>query len=483
MRPRGCRSSSCRFTNLSNNQEDQYLAEAITDDVTTDLSRIPDMIVISRTTAATYAHEAIDIRRIGRELNVRYVLEGSLRRAGRRVRVNIQLIDAERDVHVWAERFDHDTEDLFALQDQITSQIAVALNLELFEAEAARPSDNPDALDYFLRGRAALYNSRGSTREGMAQAVSHFEKALSLDPASIETKAFLAVALAGRVLEQFSETAAEDIGRAEQLIEQVLAASPRHSLAHFAKAQILRAQRQYEAAIPEYEIAIAANRNWVVAIAALGICKFLAGRVEEAIPAQECAIRLSPRDPRLPNWYWRIGMVHLLQSRVDEAIAWLERARSANPRLPGPHAWLASAYALIGDPESSPARNSPRRGGSAAIRRYSSIARFKQRRLLGLAENTFAARRLAGRRLFASPACARRDRQRRRPDSSNAGLIRCGMRQPARSRACRKRRRRPLSSPADNRTAPAEQRRLRGRACTAAVLRTAPSAGRIGAAR
>ena len=133
---------------------------------------------------------------------------------------------------------------------------------------------------------------KGATREGLAEAIELFEKALSLDPGSIDTKAFLAAALAGRVLEQLSETAADDIDRAEQLVEQVLAVSPRHPLAHFAKAQILRAQRQYAAAIPEYEIAIAANRNWVVAIANLGICKFLAGRIEEAIPAQELAIRL-----------------------------------------------------------------------------------------------------------------------------------------------------------------------------------------------
>ena len=383
------------FANLSNNQEDQYLAEAITGDVTNDLSRIPEMIVISRTTAAAYGNVATDVRQIGRELGVRYVLEGSLRRAGRRVRVNIQLIDTESGVHVWAERFDHDTDDLFALQDQITSQIAVALNQELVEAEAARPSNDPDALDYILRGRAAFYSSKGTTREGMAQAIGHFEKALSLDPASIDTKALLAVALAGRVLEQLSETAAEDIGRAEQLVEQVLAASPRHALAHFAKAQILRAQRQYEAAIPEYEIAIAANRNWVIAIAALGLCKFLAGRVEEAIPAQEQAIRLNPRDPRLPNWYWRIGMVHLLQSRVDEAIVWLERARSVNPRLPGPHAWLASAFMLNGNTIRAAEELAEARRLSGD-RRYASIARFRRSqawspKTQALAENTFFA--------------------------------------------------------------------------------------------
>jgi adenylate cyclase len=383
------------FHNLGGNDTDDYLAEAITDDITTDLSRIPDMVVISRTSASVYRHEPADVRRIGRELNVRYLLEGSIRRLGKRVRVNAQLIDAERDVHVWAERFDHDTDDLFALQDEVTGQIAVALNLELVGAEAAQPSDHPDALDFILRGRAAFYNAKGATREGMAQAVAHFEKALLLDPSSIDTRAFLAAALAGRVLEQLSETAAEDIDRTEQLVEQVLAVSPRHPLAHFAKGQLLRAQRQYEAAIPEYEIAIAANRNWVVAIANLGICKFLAGRIEEAIPAQELAIRLSPRDPRLPNWFWRIGMVHLLQSRIDEAIVWLERARSSNPRLPGPHAWLASAYALIGN-ENRAIEELAEARRLSGDRRYYSIANFTRSqawaaRSRDLAETTFFA--------------------------------------------------------------------------------------------
>jgi adenylate cyclase len=129
----------------------------------------------------------------------------------------------------------------------------------------------------------------------------------------------------------------------------VTAKSPQHRGVNFAKGQILRAHHQFELAIPEYQAALALNRNSIQALAALGWCKFFTGAIEEAIPAQELAIRLSPRDPRLPNWYWRIGMVHLLQSRTDEAIVWLERARNANPRLAGPHAWLVSAYALKGD--------------------------------------------------------------------------------------------------------------------------------------
>ena len=144
------------FTNLSNDPEQQYFADGITEDLTTDLSRIADMFVISRNTAFTYRNKPVDTKQIGRELGVRYVLEGSVRRSGNRVRVNAQLIDAETDAHLWAERFDGDTGDLFALQNEITSRIAIALNLELIAAEAARPTEHPDALDYILRGRAAF---------------------------------------------------------------------------------------------------------------------------------------------------------------------------------------------------------------------------------------------------------------------------------------------------------------------------------------
>jgi len=307
---------------------------------------------------------------------VRYVLEGSVRRSGNQVRVNAQLIDAEKDAHLWAERLDHDTSDLFAIQDEITSRIAIALNLAMVGAEAARATENPDALDYIFRGRAAFYNDKGTTREGLADGINLFEQALSLDPGSVDARALLAAAFVGRVLEQMTDSAIADIARAERLVAEALAASPRHALAHFARAQVLRAQRRHEEAIPEYEAAIALNHNWVVAIAALGLARFLGGSLDEAIPAQEQAIRLSPRDPRLPNWYWRIGMVHLLQSRTEEAIVWLEKARGANPSLPGPRAWLASAYALTGDSERAAAELAEARKLSGD-RRYSRIARLK----------------------------------------------------------------------------------------------------------
>jgi TolB-like protein len=143
------------FTNLTDDREQQYFAEGITEDLTTDLSRIAGMFVISRNIAFTYRNKPIDTKQIGRELDVRYALEGSVRRSGSQVRVSAQLIDAETDAHLWAERLDRDIGDLFALQDEITSRIANALNIELIAAEAARPSEHADAFDYILRGRAA----------------------------------------------------------------------------------------------------------------------------------------------------------------------------------------------------------------------------------------------------------------------------------------------------------------------------------------
>jgi TolB-like protein len=144
------------FANLSDDPERQYFADGITEDLTSDLARIAGMLVISRNTAFTYRNKTIDTKQIGRQLGVRYALEGSVRRSGSQVRVNAQLIDTETDAHLWAERFNGDTSELFALQDEITSRIAVALDLELVAAEAARPTDTPDALDYVFRGRAAL---------------------------------------------------------------------------------------------------------------------------------------------------------------------------------------------------------------------------------------------------------------------------------------------------------------------------------------
>ena len=337
------------FVNLSNDPEQQYFADGITGDLTTDLSRIPDMLVISRNTAFTYRDKPVDTKQIGRELGVRYVLEGEVQRSGTRVRVTAQLIDAETDTHLWAERFDGDAGDLFALQDEITHRIAVALDLELVDAAAARPSERPDARDYILRGRAVRL--KPPSRENRTNAIALFEQALALDQESVAAQSWLAIELTARALDFMTGTAPADIVRAEELAERALAASPRSSVAHFAKGQVLRAQDRFDEAIPEYETVIALNRNWAHAYSHLGWCRFVTGAIEALIPTQEQAIRLSPRDPQIGLFYFRIGFGHLLQSRPDEAIVWCEKARNATPAAPIFRTLLASAYALQGETE------------------------------------------------------------------------------------------------------------------------------------
>jgi adenylate cyclase len=263
---------------------------------------------------------------------VRYVLEGSVRRSGNQLRVSAQLIDAETDKHLWAERFDRDMGDLFVLQNEITGRIAVALDLELVGAEAARPTEHPDALDYILQGRAARL--KPVSRDVYAEAISMFERALALDPRSAEAQSWLADALADRVQVQMADSAAADIARAEGLVAQALAASPRSPVAHLAKGLVLRAQNRWEEAIQEYETVLAFDHNSARALHALGQCKLMTGSIEEVIPLEEQGIRLSPRDPQIWARYQRIGFVHLLQSRTDQAILWLEKARSANPEVP-----------------------------------------------------------------------------------------------------------------------------------------------------
>jgi len=348
------------FANLSNEPEQQYFADGITEDLTTDLSRIRHSFVISRNTAFTYRNKPVDTRQIGRELGVRYVLEGSLRRSGNKIRVNAQLIDAETDAYLWAEQFDGDISDLLALQTEITSRIAIALNVELTSREAVRPADNPDALDYILRARAAL--AKPPTRESYAEGIGLYERALALDPSSIDAQSWLANGLAGRVLDGKSDSPADDVARAEALLASALAASPRSPFLHHNKGQVLSARAQgpfgldanartsrFADAIPEYEFVLTANPNNVPALALLGWCKIMTGAVDEAIPLLEKAIRLGSRDPNLFLWSFRIGHAHLFQSRTDDAIAWLEKSRRANPGFPSTHWALAAAYGLKGE--------------------------------------------------------------------------------------------------------------------------------------
>ncbi|HEX4616251.1 MAG TPA: tetratricopeptide repeat protein, partial [Stellaceae bacterium] len=362
------------FANLSNDPEQQYFADGITEDLTTDLSRLPGMLVISRNTAFTYQGKRIDTRQIGRELGVRYVMEGSVRRSGNRVRINAQLIDAESDAHLWAERFDGDSGDLFALQDEVTSRLANALGVELIAAETARPREHPDAFDYVLRGRAALLKSR--TPDTYREAINSFEHALALDPQSVEAQSRLANVLVIRALSGMAESMGPDLARAEGLVDRALAASPSYAHAHIVKGHVLRAQQRWQQAVSEYEAALALNPNVLAALTGLGLCKLYAGSIEAGIPLVEQAIRLSPRDPDIGFCYNLIGTVHLLQSHIDDAIVWLEKARSAMPTEPSRRGRLAAAYALRGEAERAAAELAEARRLSRD-NRFLSIARLK----------------------------------------------------------------------------------------------------------
>jgi tetratricopeptide (TPR) repeat protein len=214
------------------------------------------------------------------------------------------------------------------------------------------------------------------SREVRAEQVSLFERALALDPRFVDAQSRLAIALTSRVGDDMTDTAAADMSRAEDLARRALDASPQSYLAHHARGQVLRMQRRFAEAIPEYETALAANRNWVAALYGLGQCKLFTGAIGDTIPLVKQAIRLGPRDQNLGVWYQHIGMVHLLQSRTDEAIIWLERARNAAPVHPLIRANLASAYAIGGETERAAVELAEARRLNSDDR-YTSIARLQ----------------------------------------------------------------------------------------------------------
>jgi adenylate cyclase len=366
------------FANMSGDKDQQYFADGITEDLTTDLSRIADSFVISRNTAFTYKDKPVDTKQIGQDLGVHYVLEGSVQRSGQQVRINAQLIDAESDAHIWADRFERDIGDLFTLQSEVTGRIANTLKLELVTAETARPIANPDALDYILRGRAA--RNKPATAASLAEAIGFFEQALALDPHSVEAQSQFALALATRVGFGLtgSDAKAADITRAEALISQVLSLSPDNAVAHSAKGALLVSQTRFAEAIPEYEAVVAADRNAANAIATLARLKAIIGQSppKDVIPSVEQAIRLSPRDPQL--WYWDvlIARQYALQLRDDESLVWYEKALSANPTGAVVHVELAANYANKGDIEHAAAELAEAQR-LTPDGRYSSIARLR----------------------------------------------------------------------------------------------------------
>jgi TolB-like protein len=380
------------FDSFSDRRDHHYFAHRITDDLTTDLSRFTGMRVTSRRTALTYRSKPVGAKQIGRELGIRYVLEGSVQPSANHVRVNARLIDAGSDTHLWAERFDCDPDNRFGVQDEITRRTAVGLYAELLRAEASQTTEHPDALEYILQGRAAKL--KPVRRDDYAEAIRLFESALALDPHSAEAQGWLADTLASRAINEMADSAAADIANAAGLATQAVAKSPHSAFAHFAKGRALSALGRHKEAIPEYEAARAINPSWPHPYGHLGECKLWTGSTEDTIPLVKQAIRICTGGSFTASWYLNIGRVHLVHSHPNEAIMWLEKACSAEPELPSAHAWLASAYALNAEIERAAAelawaRGLSRDGRYCSVARSKAVGHFGVPKIRALVEDTY----------------------------------------------------------------------------------------------
>jgi TolB-like protein/class 3 adenylate cyclase/Flp pilus assembly protein TadD len=336
------------FANIGGDSEQDHFVDGVTESLTTDLSRIRGAFVIGRNTAFTYKGKAVDLKQIGRELNVRYVLEGSVQRGGNRMRVNVQLIDAETGNHLWAERFDKPLADLFDMQDEIVARLAGALNDQLFVAEARRAEKvpNPDSMDLYFQGLA--WFNKGLTPDGLAQARGFFDRALVADPDNIE--ALIGSAWAdvadGANLSVRDPTAA--FAAAEAKLTKALSSVPDHARAHMSLGFVdIRTKRAAEG-IAEFEHALALDRNLADAHSGIGFGKIFIGRAEETEAHVAEALRLSPRDTLAYVWMTRAGIAKYLLGSLDQAVAWVRRAIEANRNYPLPYFVLGAAVAQLG---------------------------------------------------------------------------------------------------------------------------------------
>ena len=339
------------FENLSRDPDQEYFADGITDDLTADLSRISGSFVIARNTAFTYKGKAVDVKQIGRELGVHYVIEGSVRRAGDQVQVNVQLIDAETGAHIWADRFDTDRTNLTEAQSEITGRLAQSLNVELVRDVGRRIEQekevNPAARDLVMRGWAEWYRPASMANRQEAQRT--FEQALTLDPRSVDARIGLATVLVTIVASGWSSSIKEDEARAEQLLVDALGRDPNRSMAHYAMGLLRIVENRLAEAYTETEAAVALDHNnaWAL-FQYCQVLKYL-GRPQEGIPYIENAIRLNPHDPNIAIFLRLLGECHLLLDHVDQAIDLIRKARAANPQLWFIHLYLAGALGLRGD--------------------------------------------------------------------------------------------------------------------------------------
>ncbi len=318
------------FKNLSGDPSQDYFADGITKNLTTDLSRIRNSFVIANSTANTYKGKAIDAKEIGKELGVRFVLEGSVNRDQNQVRVNAQLVDAESGAHLWADRFEEDVAGLFKLQDQVVARLATTLGFELVKAEAKRSarSSNPDALDLAMRGWATMWQSYPQPvkekRDSHYAALALFDQALKIDPNDAD-------ALAG---EAFTYMALFVFGEATTETDL--------------DTRIIDQADRAIALDPDNMRAYVAKSLYLAVIDARNVAETVLGRFEQAKSDAQQAMRLSPRDPEIANRLLNLGMAELGLGHFDAAIVEYQKAVDAGLRSFQPYVNLAAAYALEG---------------------------------------------------------------------------------------------------------------------------------------
>ena len=359
------------FTSLGVDLEHEMFVDGVTESLTTDLSRINNANVVSRNTAFTYKGKSVDAKQIGRDLNVRYVLEGSIQRGGSRMRINVQLIDAITGNHLWADRFDKPMADLFDMQDEIVSQLANQLRPELLAAEAKRAEAvaDPDSVDLYFQG-VQWFNKAGP--DNIERARGYFERAVALDPTNIDALVGAARAdvLVGAIYT--TEHRAERLADAEKLLIKGISIAPRNYWAHmwlgFVQIQTNRASR----AIGELEQALSLNRNLGAAHAWMGQAKITMGRAEEAEAHVNEAFRLSPNDAVAFMWTHVRGLAKFHLGADEEAVSLFRRSVDASRNYPLNHFYMAAALANLGRLDEAQAEV---KAGAGLAPNYS-IARF-----------------------------------------------------------------------------------------------------------
>jgi TolB-like protein/class 3 adenylate cyclase/tetratricopeptide (TPR) repeat protein len=386
------------FANLNGDPEQDYFVDGVTESLTTDLSRISGAFIIARNTAFTLKGKAIDVKWVGRALNVRYVLEGSVQRGGNRLRVNVQLIDAETGNHLWAERFDRLITDLFDLQDEIVSRLANTLNAQLIAAEARRAERalHPDAMDFYFQGWACL--NRGPTPERIAQARGYFERALALDPDNIEALVGAAIVDLQTAQILHSDDRTERLAAVETAAIKALSLAPNHAAANRLLGMVQIYTNRVAVGIAQCERALALDRNLADAHGYIGMAKYFIGRGAETERHIQEALRLSPHDIRAYMWMTFAGVAKLWQGCDAEAVAWLRRSVETNRNYSLANFYLAAALAHLG--ELDEARAAVKDGlalhPSFTIRRYRASATCNHPAYLAGRERTYDGLRMAG---------------------------------------------------------------------------------------